>query len=320
MGVFQQVGTGLDVFGIGSGEENRTTTGQQQNVSTTKTDLAPITSDDVHYGNLVRTGIDKGTQIADTNYNNAAQAYSQVARQFRDALIKFSTGSLQPTPEQYAQSTDFVDKTFTQPAQTQYTKFLSQAQEATSNRAATLGRTSLDTAINNQFLGAANEAAKGIADQRASLIAQRADELSYNRPAQQLTALGQGAQFFNQPLQSAINNRLQMLNAATQQQQFAFNSRLAQGTTTNTNKSSGSTTLPEATLGNRVAAYGQAADNGFKTFLQAYSTLYGGGMGGMMSGGGNGQSSSGNYNGASGPSMGNFQLNTSYSSPYRSQF
>jgi hypothetical protein len=229
-------------------------------------------------------------------YGQASQDYAQTAAQFRDALTRFATGSLEPTPEQLAQSTAFVDQTFTAPAEQQFGKFLDQAQEKTANRAAALGRTSLDSAINQQFVGQASEVAQQLANQRGSLIAQRADELAYARPQQQLNALGQGAQFFNQPLQNAINNRLSLLNAGTAQQQLGLERQLQTGSTMTsqggTSTGTASKTEPGASLGTRLSGLGSQLSDLYKA-------------------GGFGSTDNNNLNVSSAnPSLGNFNLNT----------
>lgn len=195
---------------------------------------------------------------------------------FRDALIRFSTGSLQPTPEQVAQSTAFVDETFTKPAEVQFGRFLDQAQTAQQERAAALGRQATDASYQREFAAQSSQVAQDLANQRAGLIAQRADQLAFERPQQQLSGLLQGSQFFNNSLNQAMANRLNLLNAATQQQQLGLNRQIQSGGYTMNQKGSGQAITPNDNvgIGTQLTGIGQAVGNLYETVRASQGSAF----------------------------------------------
>lgn len=300
-GIGGAIGGVTDLVGGIMGGGQKTSSNQQggfSNEQTSSRTLGPQTDYDRFVEQLSRQQLGGLGQQLGQQQGQASADYQAIASQFRDALTRFATGTSQPSPEQLAQATSFVDQTFTAPAQQQYGQFLQQAQDASSRKAAALGRSSLDSAIQGQFAGQASDVANQLANQRGSLIAQRADELAFGRPQQQLAALGQGSAFFNQPLQNAMSNQLALLNAATAQQNLGLNRQLQTGTSTTRQSGSsfgsGSQTTPGASLGSLI---GNAAA-GLGGLSPIVSNLFGG------SGGGSNQS----Y----GTSLSPGQLNTSY--------
>ncbi len=161
--------------------------------------------------------------------NKSGRDSGEIDNMFKQLLTNFSTGTSQPTPQQLQQATQYVDQTFTVPAQQQYGKFLDQAATLQDERAAARGRVSSDTAYQREFAGQANQAAQDLTNQRGSLIAQRTDYLSNQLPQQQLAAALQGSQYFNNTMNSALSNRLNLLNASTQQQQLGLQRQIASG-------------------------------------------------------------------------------------------
>lgn len=270
------IGAGMDMLGIGDGEENRTT----KTIQSSERRIGNRTQQEERIAKLGEAQSVKANREIGKAQDYAAHNAKQIDTLFRDALVKFSTGSLQPTPEQYAQATDFVDQTFTKGAETQYGRFLDQARTLQSERAAAMGRQSGDTAYEREFAQQANLAAQDLANQRGGLIAQRADELAYARPAQQLSALNAGAQYFNTPLQQAISNRLNLLNATTAQQGLGLQRQMAKSNTT----TKGDYITPDASMGQKIGAFSGAMDDEFFKFANIYSM--GAGMGGGGGGGG----------------------------------
>lgn len=253
------LGALVQLAGLGDGEAQRTL--REMGISTQDYQrfLGKETPEEARSKIVADDELGDLSSILDRKYTDVAGRSTEVDNLFKDALVKFSTGTLQPTPEQYAQATSFVDETFTKGAEQQYGRFLDQARNLQSQRAAQMGRQSTDTAYEREFAGEASRVAQDLTNQRGNLIAQRADELSYNRPAQQLTALGQGSQYFNQPMQQAITNRLNLLNNATSQQGLALQRQQATGGISQSGTNSGSLIKPDASLGSKLEAFGSAA-------------------------------------------------------------
>lgn len=200
-----------------------------------------------------------GSQLQDL-FGQSSDNAAQVNNLFRDALIKFSTGNLQPTADQIQQSTQFVDQTFTAPASQQFGKFVNQAAETQANRAAASGRSSQDTAYQREFAATTSDAANSLAAQRGNLIAQQAQNLAVNQPMQQLNSLLQGAQYFNTPLQQSIANRLNLLNASTSQQNTDLQRQYySGGYSQNQNGTSNSETQKQASLGDTIGSLAGSA-------------------------------------------------------------
>lgn len=235
-----------DVFGWGSGEENRTTRTNQESSQTGK--LAPETADDIAARQTSTRTMQDLDGYLQQIFGNASKNSQDIDKLFKDALTRYATGSSAPTPEELQNATDFIDQTFTKGAQTQYTRFLDEAQNRITDRAASLGRSSTDLGYQREFASEAGRAAQDLSDQRGSMIAQRAD------PYAKLGGLMQGAQYFNTPLQQAIGNRLALGNYATGLQQMGLGRRQYEGTLTS--KGTGSTILPEASLGTRLTNLG----------------------------------------------------------------
>lgn len=225
-----------------------------------------------------------GLQDILSNQTGFAQGQSnQVNDLFRNLLTNFATGTGQPTPQQLQEATDYVHQTFTIPAQTQYNQFLNQAQTAESDRASALGRNSTDSAYQREFAGQASQAAQNLADQQGSLIAQRADYLSNQLPTQQLSSLLQGAQYFNTPLQQAMSNRLNLLNASTQQQNLGLQNQIASGGAMSTSTGQNSAYV-QPSLGQQIAGGAQGIGSigqGLGSLFAAGSTGGSGSLGGL---------------------------------------
>lgn len=260
MGGTAATGAGIvtDLFGIGDDESNRTTKEYNKTTNTSQNQLgaqdtasqaAQATAEN-QYGSL-------NNQL--NSFSQNAQGNSQdIDALFKQALTKYAAGSGNPTPDQLQQATSYVDQTFTAPAQTQYNRFLDQAQSQIANRAAQLGRSSTDVGYQREFASQAGNAAEDLANQRGSLIGQRADYLTNQLPQNQLSALYQGSSYFNQPVNQAFNNRLSLLNAATGQQNLGLSSQVARGTQTNTSDQAGSQILPDAALSTKLYNAGSA--------------------------------------------------------------
>lgn len=274
------IGAGLDMFGIGDGEAQRTTRTTSETDQEVKRTLGDLTSNQRQGDVLIKKELPDFTKDIGKLFDRTGKDAQKIDNAFRDLLISFSTGTLQPTKQQIKQATSFVDQTFTAPAQQQYGLFLDRAAETQANRAAAMGRSSQDPAYQREFAAEAGRVAQDLANQRGSLIAQRADELAYARPSQQLAALSSGSQYFNQAANQAINNRLQLMNAATQQQQLGLARQSALGGTTVKTKGFGSNIAPDASIGQKIGAFQGAMDDEFFKTANIISMGYGLGGGG----------------------------------------
>lgn len=185
-----------------------------------------------------------------TQQNNSSQMVSQLNDLFRNTLVKFAASDFgsKPTPDQIAEATSYVDQTFTVPAQRVFDQQISKFEQGQAQKAAALGRTSLDSAYQNDTRNAVANTAADLGAQRGVQIAQKTNDIAYTQPMQNLNSLGQSSNFFNTQLQNAINNRVGLLNLATGQQSLGQNIRLNTGTSTTggTNTSLG-TSLGSAT-------------------------------------------------------------------------
>jgi hypothetical protein len=207
------------------------------------------------------------------SYSSAAANSNQINDLFRNALVSFVSGGGRPTPENIADATSFVDQTFTAPAQKQFQDYVDTLSTNTSARAAALGRNSLDSSINNQFVSAGTNAAKDLANERGSRIASRADELSYARPMEGLQSLLQASNYFNTPLQQAIANRLNLLNSTTAQQGLGLNARIRQGTTKVVQNGSEDATSNTAGRTTEPVSFGTNLTNAGNALGQGISSL-----------------------------------------------
>lgn len=261
------VGGVVDMF-KGDGESRTTNTGSQAE-TTQETKLGAKSGAQTAAEGVAERGFGD-LEAALSNYFGKAQGDSeQINQLFKSALTKFATGTGQPSPEQLAAATSFVDDTYTNAASTQYNRFLDEAQNRIAGRSAQLGRSSTDVGYQREFASQAGAAAQDIANQRGSLIAQRVDQL----PQQQLSALATGSQFFNSPLNNAIQNRLSLLNLATVAQNAGVNQQLATGKTIATSKGSGQTIAPPASWGTRIAGIGSSLDRLGGDAARAYSMM-----------------------------------------------
>jgi hypothetical protein len=157
-----------------------------------------------------------------------AQKDQQIQDLFRDHLIDFMSGAgkTEPTPEQLAQATDFVDKTFTAPTQTALNQYQSDFTDQQNARAAALGRNpNADIATQQAIFGEGQRNTMNLQNQRGAQIQQQAmglNQLANDRSLQGLSAgmqgVNQGLQtsgFLNSLQQQAMLNRMNLLNQKT---------------------------------------------------------------------------------------------------------
>jgi hypothetical protein len=251
-------GITTDLFGIGDGEENRTTRQTNKTETTSGNRLAKEDQSSINARSYQEGEIPRLAGQLDQYFSQAKGDSDQINQLFKQALTKFATGTGQPSPDQLQQATQYVDQTFTNPAQTQYNRFLDQAQNKISGRAAQLGRTSSDAGYTREFASQAGAAAENLSNQRGSLIGQRADYLANQLPQNQLSSLYSGAQYFNAPVNQAIGNRLALLNSATGVQSLGLARQQAGGQQYSNSNQAGSQILPDASLSTKFYNAGNA--------------------------------------------------------------
>lgn len=267
-----QVASGLSLFGVGDRASSRRTT----NTSETNQDYTKTLGENTAAGKTAgAVSTDQLAGLSDqlNNFFNNASKNSQDADQlFKGLLTQFATGSGNPSPDQMKAATDYVDQTFSAPAQTQYNRFLDQAQNQIASRAAQMGRSSNDVGYQREFAGQASNAAQDLSNQRGSLIAQRASDLQN----QQLSTALTGAQYFNTPLNQAFSNRLSLLNSATGAGNLGLNSQIASGGYKMNTTGSGLNEGPKPDLATKMGAFGTELDNGLGKMASIYSMGMGG--------------------------------------------
>jgi hypothetical protein len=192
---------------------------------------------------------------------------------FRKHILQFvqKDYGTNPTPEQMAEATSFVDSTFTKPAQEALSQQQGDFESQMSARAAALGRNpNVDIATQQAMLGEAMRGQRGLMQERGSRIAQEArgvNQMGYDRALNRLNVGQLGSQqemqrssFLNDLSQRAFQNQMNLLNARTGIGQFHQSERGQNGANT-------MTTNP-GLLGGAVAAGNQIAQLG-----QAYGGI-----------------------------------------------
>lgn len=179
-----------------------------------------------------------GQQSQAGSSNQAAS--QQLASMFQDNLKSFLAGGSQnpnPSPEQLQQASQFVDQTFTNPAQNQLKQQLNDLQSNYAASAASMGRNpNLDIASQQAFASDASKAGLGLQAERGARIQQEATRLNdqnYNRGLQGLNVGMQGSGFLNGLGQQAFTNRMGLLNARSGLADIYQRDRANQGTQTN---------------------------------------------------------------------------------------
>ena len=153
------------------------------------------------------------------NAANAQPSANQFNDLFKQHLTNFLTASQQgvnPTPEQLAQATNFVDQTFTNPTQVAIDKYNSQFADASNAKAAMLGRNpNADTATQAAIYQNGLQNTLGLQQARGAQIAQTAqnfNDQNFSRMGTGLNAAYQGSGFLNNLTQQAFQNQLGLLN------------------------------------------------------------------------------------------------------------
>lgn len=225
-----------NLLGTSKGTSSGTSSTTQQR------DLAPLTQEELARQRNIDAAISQGLGQVDSAAAENLAGQSELNKAFRDILLKLSTGSLSPSQEQINEASTFVDEVFTKPANIALERSIQDFQGAQQGQAAALGRQPDDIGFQEELLGNIVRGQQDIQSQRAGLIQQRADELSFNRPTQLAGALGQGAQFFNQSATNLLNNRINLLNAGTAQQQLGQRERELKAGVTQTGNTTGKST------------------------------------------------------------------------------
>jgi len=199
--------------------------------------------------------------------NKSLAQSGEIQDLFANNLKDFLTSG-QTNPQYLKQASNFIDQTFTNPAQAVVDQNVGNYEAQAQARAASLGRSpNADVATQQAIAGEAMRQNLGLQAERGSRIQQNVMD--------RLSAGSQGAGFLNGLGQQAFNNRLQLLNGRTGLADFYQKDR---GRTT-TNMPSTSPGL----FGNISGALGQVAG-----IQQGLGQL--GGLGGFSGGGSSGGS------------------------------
>lgn len=184
---------------------------------------------------------------AQLNTPQYAQGDKQIQDTFRQHLMDFMTHDQgpNPSPDQLKQAQDFVDQTFTNPAQNSLNDYTSQFNAQQQAQAAALGRNpNLDQATNQAIYNEGARNQRNIQTERGSRVAQTAlglNQEGYNRGLNGLQAGISGINagnsilggnlnqqsFLNGLQQQAFGNQLNLLNASTFTPQFNQRDRIA---------------------------------------------------------------------------------------------
>lgn len=147
--------------------------------------------------------------------NKNLQQSQEIQNLFANNLKSFLTTGGQQTPEQLKQASDFVDQTFTAPAQNALNQSMIDYENRASAKAAALGRNpNADVATNQAIAAEGMRQNLGLQAERGQRIQQASQDI-YNRGLGSLNAGLQGGQFLNNLGQQAFNNRLSLLNGRT---------------------------------------------------------------------------------------------------------
>lgn len=145
---------------------------------------------------------------------NLAQS-QQIQNLFANNLKSFLTKGSAMTPEDIKQASDFVDQTFTNPAQNVVNQNVADYQSQAQGRAAALGRNpNADIATQQAIAGEGIRQNVGLQAERGARI-QQATTDQYNRGLSGLNAGMQGSGFLNNLTQQAFQNQMGLLNART---------------------------------------------------------------------------------------------------------
>lgn len=178
-------------------------------------------SDDTSYLNGIKGNLASGLTTQQGNQSNNQSQLSDVQSQFYNDLSSFLAGSNgpNPTPDQIKQATDFVDQTYTNPTQNALNQYQSDFTDKSNAQAAAMGRNpNNDIATQQAIYGEGQRNTINLQANRASQIAQQAQNLNntgYSRNLSTLNAGLQGSNFLNGLTQQAFGNQLSLLNGQT---------------------------------------------------------------------------------------------------------
>lgn len=177
-------------------------------------------------GDLTSLGAKQGAQ-ADTAATQGADFQKMFADQLKQFML--SDHGPNPTPDQIKSATDFVDQTFTNPAQQQLKQYGQDFGDQAAAKAAALGRNpNADIATQQAIAGEIARQGMGLQSERGSRIAQESralNDASYNRGLSGLQVGQSGTGFLNDLQQRALSNQIGLLNGRTGLANFYQNER-----------------------------------------------------------------------------------------------
>lgn len=209
-------------------------TASESQTGSSQTTFDPISGREKQAQDAVFDLLGRQGTILNREQGAAGSDAMKVNQLFRNLLVNTMQSNGFASPEQIAQATAFVDETFTKPAQMQLERFGDSFTQQQAARAAALGRQPDDLGFQRELASELAQREADIAAQRGGLVQQRADELAFQRPAQQAQLGLSGAQFFNQNAQRLFQNQVNLANMFTQQQGLGQQMRQAGGRTQQT--------------------------------------------------------------------------------------
>lgn len=217
----------------------------------------------------------------ETSTSPTAGSEKDLEAAFKQHLARYlSSSNGQIDPAVLQQASDYVDQTFTNPAQVSFDKFQREYMAKQNEQAAALGRQPMDSSIQQQNFRTLADIQAQMGAERGSRIAQRSDVLGYQRPMEQMG-------FINDLNQQAFQNRLGLMNLQSGLYNNMQNYRLA---------TAGRSTIglpsDKGVLGGLTGIVQGAS--GFAKAIKSFGSNFGG------VGGGGGDIGSGQYNIGSG--------------------
>ena len=192
-----------------------------------KLKIAGLTNEEIARLGLIDETVETGLGQTGTGIADNLQTQGELNSLFRDVLINFSVGQGDASPEQIADATSFVDNTFTMAAQQSLNQQIQDFQGGQDTRAAALGRQPTDIGFQAELFKTTADAQNQISLERGSRIAQRADDVAFNRPQTMMNNLGQASNFFNNNAANLLSNQSNLLNMASGQQDRSQKERIA---------------------------------------------------------------------------------------------
>lgn len=200
--------------------------GSQTSTASSSVNAAPASAEELQLQKALM-------QESNPSTSPFAQSEGDLSNAFKQQLAKFlATNNGQLDPNVLKQATEYVDQTFTNPAQASFDKWQRQFQANQYEQAAVMGRQPTDSSLEALRYVNAQDQQNNIANERANRIAQRSDVMGYQRPMESLN-------FISSLNDQAFKNRLNLMNLQSGLYNQMQNFRLGTASRSQTNTTSG---------------------------------------------------------------------------------